>query len=95
MATIKRNAGKYRDFTFTPSDYDQPTTLNRVITYTAKTETGIGFGHPPGPAPEKRDEFLYIQSGDKVNITASSGPAPGDGSGPTNGDIEIDIADIA
>ena len=95
MAKISRTAGNYRDFTFTPSHYGPPKTSGGVVTYTAKKETGIGIGHPPGPETETRDEFLYIQNGDTVSIRAKSSPATANSSGTTDGDIEIDIAGSA
>ena len=84
MAKIVRKAKNYRDFTFTPRDYKISMTATGVVTYKATKETGLAFGHPPGPDAEKRDEFLYIQKDDTVSIY--TGPSA------AIGDIEIEIA---
>jgi hypothetical protein len=82
MAMIRRSRGNYRNFVFTQSDYDRTVVHPGSVTYTAKAETGLGFGHPPGPVVEKRGEFFYIQKGDTVTIV---------GGKPPDADIEIGI----
>jgi hypothetical protein len=72
MATIKRTKDNYRDFTFTPKHYYPPTLIAGDLAYKAKQETGAGFGHPPGPDTQKRDEFFYLQENDTVTITSSN-----------------------
>jgi len=70
------NRPSFRDFTFDPRDYNLPVSSAGDVTYTAKKDTPITVGHPPGP---QRDEFFLLKQNDHIVFRSS-------------GDIDIVIA---